>query len=133
MSLKDKILAANAIYLDPDRMGDEAYFYPGGVADRREAVNVIWDAAGLQGTNQEQGDSINLESDGGRRIRETVIIECPVTLDVDDTRVPPDLFRLKDTNELAAVKRITGRDSALMSVLCVRTKELNTRRPSRRG
>ena len=77
------------------------------------------------GPNEVEGDGVVLEKRGGRRIRQSVHIECASTVDVDETADPPDRF-VRGT-EVALVKRIMAKDSSGMQlVLCIIVNEVAT-------
>ena len=107
-------------FLNSARLGEQVLFYKGDDPDTETAVTVIWDADALPGTNEVEGDGVVLEKRSGRRIRQSIMIECSAEVNVDEHADPPDRF-LKGT-EVAVVKRIMGRDpGGMMRVLCIRT------------
>lgn len=108
-------------------------YYPGGSTADKETVVGIWDADNLPGRNQMDGEGANLETRGGRRIRQTILLELPASVEVDEHGDPPDVFKRVSTGEVVAVKRIVGKDSHQVTVECVRNQPDASRYQARRG
>lgn len=135
MALSDKIDEASGLFFDADRFGEAIKFWPGGVHDDpgAETFTGIWDADDLAGRQQIEGEGSNLESRGGRRVRQMVLLEVPASLAYDPSRSPPDLFKRVTTGEIVALKRVVGSDAAAITLECVATRVEAARYPSRRG
>jgi len=123
------------VFLSTDYFAEPVIFYKGEDAASGVDVNVVWDADALPGTNEVEGDGVVLERRSGRRIRESITIECPISLDVDDRSDPPDRF-VRGSSEVALVKRIMARDPAgggMQLVRCIVIKEDQNRGRHRLG
>lgn len=127
VSVHQAIKEMNAIFTSPTvGFGEAVYHIPGGVvANRTEvaAACVDWDAE--EGRNEVRGDGRTVNQDRGRSVRQTVVIEVPVSVQVsEDGR---DQFEVMDPVSeslvLVSVKRILGRDAGLQSVLATRITE----------
>jgi len=134
MSLNEKMDSyTTSQFLSTDRFAETVTFYPGGkLGGSSQTVSVVWDADALPGTNEQEGDGVTLERQMGRRIRESIKIECDIDLGVNDQNDPPDRFVRGD--EIALVKRVMGRDDGgMMTVLCIRMRETYNRSRRRTG
>lgn len=131
MSLADRMTAAQALFLDTERFAETLALAPSGIWANAVEFAGVWDAGDEEGRNQEEGDGVILEKRGGRRTRHIVVVECSVSVGIDETHDPPDMIRRG--TEIVQVKRIIGRDADMMSVECVRVTQIRSRRPDRRG
>ena len=133
MTLKSIIAAdASTVFLNTDEFADTVAFYPGGLSASHSHVPavVVWDD--LEGTRESHGDGVTLNRDQGFAVRQSVKLELSVSVAVDDTRVPPDLFKLAD-GTMVVVKRILGKDGGTQTVLCVRRDNVTVRKPVKSG
>ena len=106
-------------FLGSSRFAEDVLFYKGEDKSTEQSVSVIWDADALPGTNEVEGDGVVLNKRSGRRIRQSLHIECSTDVDVDETADPPDRFVKGD--EVVVVKRIMAKDEGgLQLVLCIR-------------
>ena len=134
MTLASRIARANTThFLSTEHFAESIAFYPGGSTALKSTIAGVWDADNLSGRNQIDGEGINLETRGGRRIRETIVIEISSAVGIDQDRDPPDVFKRVSTGEVAVLKRIAGSDANLVLVECVRNSVHSSRRPDRRG
>lgn len=135
MALADKIAEANGLFFDSDRFGESIKFWPGGRHDAEDATTFlgVWDADDLPGKQQIEGEGTNLEHRGGRRTRQTVLVEVPATLAFDASRDPPDLLKRVSTGEIVQLKRVAGQDASAVTLECVSTRVDAARYPARRG
>ena len=134
MTLADRIERATTQFmLSSDYFAESILYYPGGSVADKETVVGIWDADNLPGRNQMEGEGANLETRGGRRIRQTILLELPASLEVDEHADPPDVFKRVSSGEVAALKRIVGKDNDQITVECVRNQPDASRYPARRA
>ena len=136
MSLHDEIATANGHFFSADAFAETVTYVPQGVDGDAFTIAAVVDWDNEEGNNQVRGDGrSDLNRDGGRSVRQSVIVELPTSR--DDPNNPGTLIpmtvdengkdRIKVTQHgsgnvvVLSVKRIVGRDEAAQSVLCTRT------------
>ena len=126
----------DTIFLSENNFGEKVEFHKGDGSLTLDVI-VVWDADQLTGTNEVEGDGVVLERNAGRRIRESISIECSSEIPVNDRADPPDYFQRElpdDTIERVAVKRIMARDpGGMMLVRCIRVAAIHDRGRRRIG
>jgi hypothetical protein len=134
MPLSDRLDEMTTLFTDPDLFGETVTFYPGGSTAyaTNETVDVLWDEDSLPGTNEVHGDGVTIERNAGRRIRQSITIEAPASLVVDETNDPPDKFVRAD-GTVAIVKRKMGADAAMKSYRCIAVNDLQIKSAHRSG
>lgn len=133
MTLKSIITSdASTVFLNADEFAEMVTFYVSGASTGHSHVLavVIWDE--LEGTRESHGDGVTLNRDAGLAVRQSVKLELSISVPVDDTHVPSDLFKLAD-GTMVAVKRILGKDIGMQTVLCVRRDNVTVRKPVKSG
>jgi hypothetical protein len=148
MTLKDQIesdAAAGGVWLETDSDGDPSgfnealTFYPEYDPGRKVTTQGIVVDDHLEGTREAHGDGVVRNDRDGRRIRQSVVIELPQTVDVQ-VRQPskrPDVF-VDASGTVWQVKQILGQDpwartSGMQAVLCVRMEDGTVRSEARTG
>ena len=126
-------------YLNVERTPDveTCSLYKGGAYAAKTAADETFSAVVSRdaetGTNETHGDGVLRNNDpAGSGLRRSITLEVADTVGIDDTREPPDEIVLGDST-VVQVKRITGRDGDMMSVLCIRFSAQETRRGTKRG
>jgi hypothetical protein len=133
MTLSQRITRATTKqFLATKYFSESIKFFPGGETPAT-TFNGVWDASGLEGRNQIEGEGSNLEVAGGRRVRQSIFLEVPASLDVNEERDHPDMFKRVSDGETVYLKRIAGTDNDSKTLECVRTLQIMARKPSRRG
>jgi len=140
-------LWSDAMSLVNEYHGETVILYPGGDLNQATEITAIVISAQLEGRNMAPGDGPLKEEPKGRSYRHSLIISVPVSTDVDETRQPPDLFRVFDPDEWSAqltryrngdlqagelygAKHFRGTDSGMTDVECVRRQTVSRRRQS---
>jgi len=136
MSLNAAIAEMNAIFTNPvTGFGEEVFHIPGGRQADKAAIDAIVDWDAEEGNGDNRGDQRRVNQDQGRAVRRTVIVECEVSVPVNEDG--HDQFEVVDPKTglptLIAVKRIIGRDAGMQSVLCVWTQEYQAQKGRRFG
>lgn len=122
----------NSQFLNTNRFAELVWFYKGDDVSTGVQVPVVWDQDTLPGTNEVDGDGVVLEKRSGRRVRESIKIECHESLNVEVNEEVPDRFVRGD--QIALVKRIMAADSSGMKlVLCIHIESKNDRGRYRMG
>lgn len=123
---------ASGVFLNTDDFAESCTLYPGGDRHRSTSFTGQVFRDDEEGTREVHGDGVVLNQEQGERVRRSITIDCLATLDIDDTRDPPDLVKTS-AGEVFVVKRILGRDSAMQRVRCVRVDKIKEAYPTRRG
>lgn len=137
MSIRSQITAATTQFTDADAFGEAMILYKAGSAASTVEFDGVLDEEGLPGTNETAGDGRVLNTQNGRRERESAIIEAPVSIlahiQDEQSTTRPDI--IKDaSSRFWAVKRVFARDHAMIGLLVVRSAAaVITHQRSRRG
>lgn len=119
----------------PSDFNENVVFYPEWDKTRKQTVNVQVSEASLEGTREAHGDGVVFERPEDRSLRETIVIDVPVSYGLEirekQPKHRPDGFKVGGTDYV--VKRIEGRDKDVVSVICVRREAQEERTKTRVG
>lgn len=142
MTLKTQMTAdaaAGGVFLpldddgNPSDFNELVWFYPQWSENDKEQVNAVVVNDHLEGTREVHGDGVVFERPEDVALRESIVIECPASVNVrtEQTKENPDGFKVGDV--MYVVKRITGRDDEMQSVLCIRRQPRDVRASRKHG
>ena len=133
-TLKQQIAAdTTSVFLNTDEFAGEATFYPKGMRTAATTVTCVITQDGLEGTREARGDGVTFDRKDGYSIRESVIVETPTTVNVQEKPRPDSPDVLVVGGQSLYSKRVIGRDDDMVTVLFVRRRDLLDRKPSMSG
>jgi hypothetical protein len=129
MGLQDQIAsdAANVL-LNTEDMSETITVYKKGDQNLSFTTTANVHRSAEEGSMQFHGDGPMRRGEEGERLRRTIMISVFDTVDISDTREPPDRIKLS-TGEMFRVLRVTGRHARMLDFLCVRTDTLREKHP----
>ena len=136
MSIRDLIQKHVGRHFNNTKVfAEELIIYPDGDLESPQSTKGVWDEDAITGSNETIGDGRMMNRQGGRDDRKSVTIELPVNAPVSDSqgRVRQSIVEQVTTGKRATVKRITGRDEAMISVLAIMNERVSKRRGSTTG
>ena len=137
MSLNQRIDSLNELFFDSERFAEDVVYVPNGNEANRFTIPAVVDWDNEEGNNQIRGSGrTGMNADRGRSVRATVIVELPATrVDANGDTVPMHVnergrdrivVQRHGTAKMVrlSVKRVVGRDTGALSVLCHIVTEL---------
>lgn len=113
--------AANVL-LNTSEHAENVWLWPSSNRSAARQVLAIVHQDALEGSRESPGDGRRLNNADGYALRESVVLDVLATAGIKDEQDPrkPDVFLVN--GEAFAAKRVLGRDSGMVTVLCVRVQ-----------